>query len=515
MDAAATGPPVPTGRLEARPVPRLLVELAAAGATGTLVLEGPGRERARVAWLRGMPVDCACEPAAPGLIDFLRERGAIDAATAGRARAARETQSISEEAALLSLRAVAPRDLVLARKDLLARRLVSLARLEAGAFRFEGDTSAPAGSEPLRIDPLPVVQRMLATEWRPDRLLGDLEGRLRAYPRPGTDFERAAARLERGAGVDALLGALDGSQTAWALLGATGDRSRIAALWVLDACGALAWSETPAAAAGDAAGESGDASAAAAGGATPASDEPLIEIEVAHRPARTADVEAAASRAARAAKDDALAAALEAEIAERRSRLDELDHYALLGVARGAAAADVKRAYLKAAKRFHPDALSRLGLEALKRDANELFAAITRAHEVLSDPARRRDYDASLDGHVQIDADRVAQAEVLYRKADLLMRAGQFQQALELAQGAVALWAEDAAYQGAYGWCLFKKNPPDPARALEHLQRAVALDPRDAVAHLRLGIVLREAGDAAGATRATANARALDPKARA
>ena len=495
-------------------MPRLLVELAAARATGTLVLEGPGRERARVTWLRGMPVDCACEPAAPGLIEFLRERGAIDAATAGRARAARETQSVSEEAALLSLRAVTPRDLVLARKEFLARRLVSLARLEAGAFRFEGDAPAPAGSEPLRIDPLPVAQRMLATEWRPDRLLSDLEGRLRAYPRRGADFERSAARLERGPGVDALLGALDGSQTAWALLGASGDRSRIAALWVLDACGALAWSDAPSGAAAESAAESGGT---AAGGATPANDEPLIESEGTHRPARAADAEAeaAATRAARAATDDALAAALEAEIADRRSRLGELDHYALLGVARGAKAADVKRAYLKAAKRFHPDALSRLGLEALKRDANELFAAITRAHEVLSDPTRRRDYDASLDGHVQIDADRVAQAEVLYRKADLLMRAGQFQQALELAQGAVALWAEDAAYQGAYGWCLFKKNPPDPARALEHLQRAVALDPRDAVAHLRLGIVLREAGDAPGAARAAAQARALDPKARA
>jgi Flp pilus assembly protein TadD len=95
------------------------------------------------------------------------------------------------------------------------------------------------------------------------------------------------------------------------------------------------------------------------------------------------------------------------------------------------------------------------------------------------------------------------------------MRAGQFQQAFELAQGAVALWSDDAAYQGALGWCLFKKTPPDLPRACEHLQNAVALDPRDAVAHLRLGIVLREAGDAAGSARATSKARALDPKARA
>ena len=451
-----------------------------------------------------MPVGCALEPAGPSLVDLLRERGRIDEAQAGRARAACAAQRSSEEAALLGLGLVAPRELVLARRDLLVRRLSSLGRLEAGAFRFETEGAPPAGSEALRIDPIPVVQGVLASHWRPDRLLGDLEARLRSYPRPGPGFERTAPRLERAAGVEALLAALDGTASAWSLLATTADRQRIAALWVLEFCGALAWSDEPSA-----------AGAEPEGAAAPPSNEPLIEIEVAEAQARAVEDEGASARAARTATDDARAAGLEAEIAEKRRRLGELDHYALLGLARNAGPADVKRAYLKAAKRFHPDALSRLGLEASKRDANELFAAITRAHEVLSDASRRREYDAQLAGHVQIDADRVAQAETLYRKAELLMRAGQFQAALDLAQGAVALWSEDAAYQGALGWCLFKKTPPDPARAREHLEKAVALDPRDAVAHLRLGIVLRAAGDAAGAARAAARGRDLDPKARA
>lgn len=501
-EAVASGVPR-EGRLEAQPVPRLLVELACAGATGTLALEGPGRERASVVWLRGMPVACSLEPAGSGLVDLLRERGQLDDAGAARARAACETQGRSEEAALLGLGLAAPRDLVLARRELLVRRLCGLGRLDAGAFRFDAGAPAPAGSDALRVDPLPVAQRILASQWRPDRMLADLDARLRAYPRPAAGFEAAAKRLETGAGVEALLAALGGAQTAWALIATTADRARIAALWVLEACGALAWSDSPAA------GE------APAGEPTPAADEgPLIEIVVAGGAAPGADPEAAARTAARAAADDARAAELQAEIGERRARLGDLDHYALLGIARSAPPAEVKRAYLKAAKRYHPDALSRLGLEALKREANELFAAITRAHEVLSDATRRREYDAALEGHVQVDADRVAQAETLYRKAELMMRAGQFQRALDLAQGAVALWSEDAAYQGALGWCLFKKTPPEPARAREHLERAVALDPRDAVAHLRLAVVLRAEGDANGAARAAGRGRELDPKAR-
>jgi Flp pilus assembly protein TadD len=108
----------------------------------------------------------------------------------------------------------------------------------------------------------------------------------------------------------------------------------------------------------------------------------------------------------------------------------------------------------------------------------------------------------------------VAQAESLYRKAEMMMRAGQFGPALEFAQGAVNLWPEDPAYQGALGWCLFRKNPPEEDRARIHLEKSIELDDKDAVAHLRLGIVLKALGDAAGAARESSRGKALDPKAK-
>ncbi|HEY7875865.1 MAG TPA: molecular chaperone DnaJ [Actinomycetota bacterium] len=63
------------------------------------------------------------------------------------------------------------------------------------------------------------------------------------------------------------------------------------------------------------------------------------------------------------------------------------DHYATLGVARGATAEDIKKAYRKLAREHHPDA---------NRDdpgAEERFKDITRAYEVLSDPQKRQQYD--------------------------------------------------------------------------------------------------------------------------
>jgi DnaJ-domain-containing protein 1 len=494
------------GRLQETPLPRLLLELSAAAHTGELAL-ARGRERARVAWLAGMPVTCDVEPPGPGLLELLVESGRLAPADADRARATRAARGCADEAALFGLGLVAPRDLLLARREVVARRMVALGRFESGDFQVATGEAPPPGSELLRVDPVPVVQRMLTAHWRPDRMLSDLEKKLRLHPSVSSAGAAIAARIEGG-----LASGLDGTRTAWALVATMADAGRIAALWVLDACGALVWSEKPA----PAPGAEGEADAAAAPPAAPR--EPEIEIEVVGSRARAHGMAGAPAPAARAARApgaaDARASGLRAEIEEKRSRLDEFDHYALLDIERTAGAAEVKRAYLKAAKRFHPDALSRLGLGGLKRQANELFAAITRAHETLSDAGRRREYDAALAGHVQVDADRLAQAETLYRKAEMLMRAGQFGPAVDLAQGAVALWPEDPAYQSALGWCLYKRQPPDEARAAEHLEKALALDPGDAVNHLRLGIVLKARGDAAGAARATARGKQLDPRAK-
>ena len=65
------------------------------------------------------------------------------------------------------------------------------------------------------------------------------------------------------------------------------------------------------------------------------------------------------------------------------------DHYRLLGVGRDASVSAIKRAYYTAARRFHPD-------KNLMPGETELFMEVQRAYEVLSDPERRAQYDATL-----------------------------------------------------------------------------------------------------------------------
>jgi curved DNA-binding protein len=63
------------------------------------------------------------------------------------------------------------------------------------------------------------------------------------------------------------------------------------------------------------------------------------------------------------------------------------DYYAILGVPKSASQAEIKKAYRKLARELHPDTNTDAGAETRFKDANE-------AHAVLSDPEKRKQYDA-------------------------------------------------------------------------------------------------------------------------
>ena len=70
-----------------------------------------------------------------------------------------------------------------------------------------------------------------------------------------------------------------------------------------------------------------------------------------------------------------------------RSTLKTGDYYELLGVARDADEQTIKSAFHRLARRYHPD-------QSTEPDAEERFKEVAEAYAVLSDPAKRADYDA-------------------------------------------------------------------------------------------------------------------------
>src|SRR5438128_10699556 len=65
------------------------------------------------------------------------------------------------------------------------------------------------------------------------------------------------------------------------------------------------------------------------------------------------------------------------------------DLYLILQVNRTASGGEIKRAFRKLARRYHPD------INPGDRDAEERFKRITEAYDILSDPLKREFYDVN------------------------------------------------------------------------------------------------------------------------
>jgi tetratricopeptide (TPR) repeat protein len=484
------------GRLDELPLPRLLLGLQREAFGGALTLS---RDRVgkRFLFRDGLPIFAESNLASESLGVQLLDAGRITRPDYNRLVAHVAREKCKEGTALLELGLLDAKGLFLALKDQVRTRIVECFGWPHGEFFVERGTETSADAQPFRAELYSLLQEGIETHWSSERVLGDLAPRMELYPRRSARTAHVASRLRADDSVRALVEALDGSQTLWRVMQAARTPRALSALWVLDATGALDYRESA---------------------RSPADFDGPAAAEIEFDTASAAETEAARPAAAPARgrrtldeKQTRVTEKLRREIAEKHARLAELGYYELLGVAPDCDASEIKHAYHVAAKTYHPDTLARSGLDADARaEANRVFAQIGKAHATLSDPERRRHYDMELRGEgTTIDANRLANAENLFRKGEILLRQGNFRGAFDFLKPAVDLWPDECAYQSALGWAYFKKLPSEPERAREHLERALALDADDGVTLFRLGVVLRTLGQNEASEAAHARATRL------
>ncbi len=177
-------------------------------------------------------------------------------------------------------------------------------------------------------------------------------------------------------------------------------------------------------------------------------------------------------------------------------------HFEVLGVPLGAPQAEVRGAFVKLAKRYHPDRFRGAPSE-LAALAAEIFARISSAHDTLCDSQARAAYLAELRtgktaNQQRKEVARIVSAEQECRKGEDSLKAREYERAVSHFQRALELSPDEGEFHAFYGWSLFLTKPSDPKtrkEAVEHLKKALSLAPASPTGYYYLGQMQKACGD--------------------
>jgi len=187
--------------------------------------------------------------------------------------------------------------------------------------------------------------------------------------------------------------------------------------------------------------------------------------------------------------------------------LKQQNHFQRLGLAEKADSSAVKVAYFRLAKLYHPDTLPQGAPPELEKLKAEVFAYIGDAYRTLSDDKSRAAYLEELQSGgagAEVDINAILQAEELFQKACILVKARKFPEAVKMLNEAIQLNAEEAEFYAWRGYARFFTAPDKKAaqpEAFREIQNAIRRNERCAPAHYFLGVIAKLSGDVPGSLK--------------
>lgn len=145
------------------------------------------------------------------------------------------------------------------------------------------------------------------------------------------------------------------------------------------------------------------------------------------------------------------------------------DLYAILGVQRTASADDIKKAYRKLARKYHPDT------NPGKKSAEERFKEISFAYDILSDPEKRKIYDEF--GEEGLQPGFSPERARAYKQWG---SQGGFQFNARSAGGRRSSFAFEDFFGDVFGAFSREREKPAPQRS-DHIEYTIELDLLEAV----------------------------------
>lgn len=175
------------------------------------------------------------------------------------------------------------------------------------------------------------------------------------------------------------------------------------------------------------------------------------------------------------------------------NRLPSTNYYELLNVTKRSTADDIKKAYYKKAKEFHPDRHFYLASDTLKNKLDNLFSTLTIAYKTLSDPKMRKEYDESLSFKTLAgDGRNHDMAKAKFEEGKRAFKKKLYADAAALFGQAVYLDNSVPDYHFYLGLTL--ENEKKLHEAEEAMSKALKLDPFNALYMAELGHLYLELG---------------------
>ena len=151
------------------------------------------------------------------------------------------------------------------------------------------------------------------------------------------------------------------------------------------------------------------------------------------------------------------------------------DYLGLLEVGEDDPSEAMKSAFFKKARIFHPDVLARYDVDPRDLEKGRfVFKKLSEAYNTLTDKARRASYLAKMRISKTPKVEKPTrsaeeEAEILYHKAQILLRRGNHREAIDFLRRALKLRGGEVRYLLDLGWTIF--NDPNMPLA-ERLEEA-------------------------------------------
>jgi curved DNA-binding protein CbpA len=189
-------------------------------------------------------------------------------------------------------------------------------------------------------------------------------------------------------------------------------------------------------------------------------------------------------------------------------KIDSLSHFELLEISESATVSEVSAAFVRGARRYHPDRLAGAGLPELIPQAERIVARMSEAAMILGDPQRRAEYLSARTGKKPLGSTlpTVIDAETTFLKGESYLKRSDYEHAIESFAAASKANPSEPQYRAYWAWARFDNPHSRKESVVREAQKiiaeAVSAQPRFARGHYWLGLIAKFLNDPGRAERA-------------